>query len=84
MSVLSQAAARTSADLAVLAVDGLLRHPEQRADLGPAETCMSRTSYGNLFTTGQLTPPLPDRGKLTDDTAGIVRIEGGPHPVSMC
>jgi hypothetical protein len=62
--------ARASTD-PVLAVDRLLGHAEQGADLGPAETGMARSSDSQLLSLAERLPRVCDRRQLPHDAAVV-------------
>jgi hypothetical protein len=74
---------RASAD-AVLAMNGLLGHSEQRPDLGPAEAGVARSSNGHFFTPGECFPRVCDGCELPDDASIVANPYGCPHGVSIC
>lgn len=72
------------ADLLVLAVHCLLGYPQERANLGPAESRETCTPHCNFFPPQQVPSRFSDGGQFVEGAAIIFDIDRGVHRVSMC
>ena len=71
-------------DLAVLTVDGLFCDAQQRSDLRPAETGVTRLPDRDFFSSRQLSSVLGDAGQFAHHAVIVCTVDRSPHDVSIC
>ena len=71
-------------DLPVLTVNGLLCNAQQRSDLRPAESRVTRPPDRHFFSSRQGSPVLGDAGQFAYHAAIVITADCRPHDVSIC